>query len=246
MARGEAASAPDAVPFSLAPGRLRRTARLLLRQLLLPRALIAPAFHRLYYYSAFKGGTWHQTRWLGVQLWKCPLDLWIYQEILFDRRPDVLVESGTWAGGSALFFASLFDMLGRGRVVTIDVEEQPGRPAHPRITYLNRSSTDPATVEEIRSGLSSDERVMVVLDSDHRKEHVLEELRLYSKLVTPGQYLVVEDTNLHGNPVLPEHAPGPMEAVEAFVAENPTFHSDRTQEKFLLTFNPRGYLLRTS
>jgi cephalosporin hydroxylase len=246
MAQGEGASGAGAVPFSLAAGRLRRAARLLVRRVLLPQALITRAFHRLYYYSAFRGGTWHQTRWLGVQLWKCPLDLWVYQEILFDRRPDVVIETGTAAGGSALFLASLFDLLGQGRVISIDIAEQPARPEHPRITYLNRSSTDPETLEQIRGEIGPEERVMVVLDSDHRKEHVLEELRAYSELVTPGQYLIVEDTNLHGSPVLPEHAPGPMEAVGAFLAENSAFQSDRTQEKFLLTFNPRGYLLRAS
>lgn len=228
------------------PNRLRRGVRTIARRLLLPPAPISRAFHRLYYYRGLRGGTWHQTHWLGAQLWKCPLDLWIYQEILFDRRPSVIVESGTWAGGSALYFASLCDLLDHGRVITIDVEEQPARPTHPRITYLHQSSTDPATLDQLRRLVGPGERVMVVLDSDHRKEHVLDELRLYSELVTPGQYLIVEDTNLNGNPVLPEHGLGPMEAVEAFLSENSDFRRDSAQEKFLLTFNPGGYLLRAA
>ena len=231
--------------FSLSPARYRRAARALSRRLL-PLRLIVPAFHRAYYYGAFRGGTWHQTHWLGVKLWKCPLDLWIYQEILYERRPDVIVETGTWAGGSALFFASIFDLLGNGRVVSIDVEEQPGRPEHRRVTYVNRFSTSSETLDDLRATIGADERVMVVLDSDHSKDHVLEELRLYSSLVTAGQYLIVEDTNLNGHPVLPEHGAGPMEAVEAFLAEASDFRRDPSKDKFLLTFNPCGYLLRAA
>ena len=88
-------------------------------------------FHALFYHSD------HQTRaantWLGVPIVKCPLDLWIYQEIMCAVRPDVVVETGTYRGGSALFFASLFDLLGAGRVYTIDVAADPARPPHPRI-----------------------------------------------------------------------------------------------------------------
>jgi cephalosporin hydroxylase len=232
--------------FELSRGRLRRAGRSLMRRLLLRPSLLTRAFHRVYYYSALTGGTWHETRWLGTQLWKCPLDLWIYQEILFDRRPDVVIESGTWAGGSAVFLASLCDLLDHGRVLSIDVQEQEGRPTHPRITYLHGSSTDPTTLEEVRRLVGPDESVMAILDSDHRKEHVLTELHAYSELVTPGQYLIVEDTNLNGNPVLPEFGPGPMEAVEAFLSKNSAFRADRKREKFLLTFNPCGYLLRAA
>ena len=72
------------------------------------------------------------TRWLGVRTDKCPLDLWIYQELLHELRPDLIVETGTAFGGSALYFASLCDLLGHGRVLTIDVQPQEGRPEHPQ------------------------------------------------------------------------------------------------------------------
>ena len=83
---------------------------------------------------------------------------------------------------------------------------------------------------------------MVILDSDHRKPHVLEELRIYGRLVPKGSYVVVEDSNINGHPVFPGYGPGPMEALEEFLAENKDFAIDETMEKHLMTFNPKGYL----
>jgi len=100
-----------------------------------PPAEAAAAFHRLYYESEQR--TWRSTRWLGVPVQKCPLDLWIYQEILTDTRPTVVIETGTWGGGSALYLASVFDLLGAGRVITIEIAERAGRPQHSRIEYLS-------------------------------------------------------------------------------------------------------------
>jgi cephalosporin hydroxylase len=85
-------------------------------------------------------------------------------------------------------------------------------------------------------------RVLVVLDSDHSRDHVLAELRAYAPLVTPGSYLVVEDTNVNGHPVYEAFGPGPMEAVQDFLKERDDFEVDRSREKFLLTFNPGGWL----
>src|SRR5712691_996249 len=100
---------------------------------------IVSAFHRLYYDSAPQ--TWSNTRWLGVSAQKCPLDLWIYQEILHELRPAVVIECGTASGGSALYLASILALLGTGDVVSIDIEELPDRPVHDRIRYLTGSST---------------------------------------------------------------------------------------------------------
>ncbi len=86
---------------------------------------------------------------------------------------------------------------------------------------------------------------MIILDSDHSRENVTRELVAYSPLVTQGSYLIVEDTNVNGHPVLPDFGAGPMEAVEAFLAAHPTFEVDERREKFLMTFNPRGFLRRT-
>jgi len=197
------------------------------------------AFHRIFYES----DVWWRTFWLGTGVLKNPLDLWVYQEIIYELRPDLIVECGTYAGGSAQYFATICDLIGHGRVLTIDSEPRERR-KHKRIRYVLGSTTAPDTIERVRREASSKKTVMVVLDSDHSRDHVLEELRLYSPLVTPGSYLVVEDTNVNGHPVRPDHGPGPMEAVEAFLAENGRFEVDESREKFLLTFYPRGWLKR--
>jgi cephalosporin hydroxylase len=207
-----------------------------------PEADVIDAFHRLYYEAA--DTTWKQTSWLGQPVQKCPLDLWVFQEILAETRPDLIVECGTYLGGSARFLASVCDELGAGRIVTIDVVERPGRPRHRRISYLTGSSIDEAIVDRVRRRARRARRVMAILDSDHSREHVLRELELYTPLVTPGCYLVVEDTNVNGHPVSPGFGPGPMEAVEAFLAKTDDFEVDRTRERLLLTFNPSGYLRR--
>jgi cephalosporin hydroxylase len=200
------------------------------------------SFHRWYYDN--QKTTWDNTYWLGVPLEKCPLDLHIYQEILYETKPDVLIECGTYKGGSAYFFASMFDLLQHGKVITIDVKDFPMKPQHPRITYLVGSSVSPAVLKAVKASIQPGDRVMVSLDSDHHKEHVLKELEIYAPLVTLGNYLVVEDTNLNGHPVVPDYGPGPAEALEEFLRRNPQFQRDPSREKFGLTFSPGGYLKR--
>ena len=208
------------------------------------RADVINQFHRLYYDSEAFGQTWTNTTYLGVPIYKCPLDLWIYQEMIFELRPDLIIETGTCRGGSALYIASLFDLVDHGKIVTIDIEEKESRPKHERITGITGSSTADNTLQKLDQELNGCSSVMVILDSDHKKDHVLKELAIYSKLVTVGSYLIVEDTNVNGHPVLPDHGPGPMEAVEEFLDTNKGFEVDTAKEKLLLTFNPRGYLRR--
>lgn len=179
---------------------------------------------------------------LGVPTLKNPLDLWIYQEILWDKRPDLILEAGTAHGGSALYLATILDAIGAGRVITVDVRDRDRPPPpHPRIAYLRGRSTDPEILEAMRPAA---EAAMVILDSGHHKDHVLDELRSYAPYVSSGQYLVVEDTNLNGNPIRPDYGPGPMEAVDEFLSETGDFEVDRSRERFDVTSNPRGYLLR--
>jgi cephalosporin hydroxylase len=197
-------------------------------------------FHRLYYDSH----VWVRTRWMGVGVEKCPLDLWIYQEIVAEKRPDVIVECGTRYGGSALYMAGICDLLGQGRVISIDISDRRGGLVHPRIEFLLGSSVDAATVDAVKSRLRPGEKVMIVLDTDHHRQHVLREMELYGPLVTSGQYMIVEDTNINGNPVAHYYGPGPKEALEEFLPKHPEFAADRSREKFFVTFHPGGFLLK--
>ena len=204
----------------------------------LDRAAIARAHDVLY-----ESDAWTEARWLGAQALKNPLDLWVYQEILVETRPELVIETGTYRGGSALYFASLCDLLGGGEVVSIDIEPvRDDYPSHSRITFLGgRSSTDPALVAEV-SERAAGRRALVILDSDHSQSHVARELAAYAQLVPVGCYLIVEDSNI--GRIREDLMPGPLEAIEAFLASTDEFEIDREREKFLITFNPSGYLRR--
>jgi cephalosporin hydroxylase len=207
-------------------------------------AAVVLRFHDLYYGRWLRGGAdTINLSWFGYEVLKCPLDLWLYQELLVRTRPDLVIETGTWSGGSALYLAMMLDQIGHGRVITIDIEAKPGRPQHPRITYLAGSSADAAVVAEVHRSAGGD-RAMVILDSDHDAAHVYAEMLAYSPLVQPGDYLIVEDTNVNGHPVWPNFGPGPMEAVDKFLCEHDEFAIDGRGQRFLMTLNPRGYLRR--
>ena len=165
------------------------------------------------------------------------MDLWLYQEMIHEFRPDVIIEAGTKYGGSAYYFARLFDLVGHGQVITIDTTPQPDRPEHPRITYLTGSSTDPAIAESVDE-LVGDGKPLIVLDSSHARDHVLEELRLWSPRVPLGWHIVVEDSHAGGHPVTTRVARGPWPAIKRFLAENDAFVVDESMHKFFFTFNP--------
>ena len=191
----------------------------------------------------YESDAWTKALWLGNQALKNPLDLWIYQELVAETRPDVIVETGTWRGGSALYLASICDLLGAGEVVSIDIEPmREDYPQHPRITYLaGRSSTDPDVLGEMAERTRG-RRTLIVLDSDHSQRHVEAELDAYAPMVPVGCYLVAEDSNI--GLIRKDLMPGPFEAVEAFLARNRDFEIDSSREKFLITFNPSGFLRR--
>jgi len=204
----------------------------------LDRLAVARAHDVLYLSDA-----WTKATWLGAQALKNPLDLWVYQEIMAETRPELVVETGTYRGGSAFYLASVCDLLGAGEVVSIDVEPvREDYPEHPRITYLGgRSSTAPEVVATVRERAAG-KRVLVVLDSDHSQAHVEAELEAYAPLVPVGCYVIVEDSNI--GRIRTDLMPGPLQAIEAFLARNDAFEIDREREKFLITFNPSGYLRR--
>ena len=193
------------------------------------QAATAPDGTNNYYASK----VWKTTTWLGVPVLKCPLDLWVMQEIIHEVKPDLIIETGTFMGGSALYFASVLDAIGKGFVTTVDVEEKKDRPVHPRICYVRGSSVDTDVLYHMEVEHRK-RRTLVVLDSDHSYDHVLEELEAYAPLVSPGSYLVVEDTN----------TPGPSDAVRDFLysVEGSHFTVDRSREKFGTSFNNGGWL----
>lgn len=209
------------------------------------REAVIRDFHRLYYDSAAGGGTWNNTRWLGRPVLKTPLDLWSYQEIIAETIPELIIETGTYKGGSALFLATVCEALGNGRVVSIDIDPAADLPSHMRLEFWTGSSVDPVIVARAAQAAAEARGALVILDSDHAEEHVLAEMRAYASMVPVGGWLIVEDTHFNGNPIGTVHGPGPMEAVRRFLAEDTRFEPDeRRAGKFLLTFNPGGYLRR--
>ncbi len=202
-------------------------------------------FLQLYY--DLREQTFTTTEWLGERVMKAPTDLIVLQEIVAETRPDLVIEAGVLTGGSTLFYASVLDLLGGdGRVIGVDVDlsRVPVRVRrHPRVELIEGSSADPQVVEQLRAA-SMGNRVMVDLDSAHDEGHVRAELDCLASLVTPGCYLVVEDTVGGGRPILPEEGAGPGHALDAWLAEGQPFGVDRWRERLLLTTNHRGYLRR--
>ncbi len=183
-----------------------------------------------------------KTYWMGVRTFKFPQDLWVYQELIFEIKPDFIIETGTYYGGSALFMAAMCDLVNHGTVITIDPKPRDP-PVHNRIKYLTGSSTDVRIFEQVKEIIKKpSQKVMVVLDSLHQMDHVFQEMEIFSKLVSKNSYMIVEDTIVNGNPVWPEHGPGPMEAIKKFLSTHEEFVVDTTREKFLLTLNRNGYL----
>jgi cephalosporin hydroxylase len=199
-----------------------------------------------FYYS---GGTAGNLRWNGVDIIKNPCDLWMMLELFQRIRPRVLVETGTHFGGSALFYADLLRTLGIDcLVVTIDINPKWSiDPVTRGIESLVGYSTDASIVDSVRRVVektAGEKPVMVALDSDHSENNVAKELDIYADFVTPGSYLVVEDTIVNGHPCFPSHGPGPWEAVDKFLEKRKDFVVDVECQRFLLTFNPRGWLRR--
>ena len=199
-------------------------------------------FSNIYYGTEGKYQRWQETTWLGVSALKLPTDMWRYQEIIFDIKPDLIIETGSMYGGSALFLATICDINKKGRIISIDINKKDSFPNHERIRFLTGSSTDENTISELKKEIKTNQKIMVILDSDHSKEHVLKELKIYNKFVTKDSYLIVEDTAINGHPILPNFGEGPWEAVEEFLKTNHNFVVDKNKENFLLTWNPNGYL----
>ena len=204
-------------------------------------------FHSLYYHSL----GWDKNTFLGYQIKQCPLDLQVYQELLFALRPAFIIQTGVAGGGSTLYLASMLDLIGmdeRCLVIGVDITLTPEARTlrHPRIRLIEGSSTAKETIREVEALLPGSHG-MVSLDSDHSARHVADELRIYREYVAIGAYMVVEDTNVNGHPVFPNHGPGPMEAVDAFLAEDDRFQrDDQVWLRNLFSFHQHGWLKRVA
>lgn len=182
--------------------------------------------------------------WLGRPMIQLPEDMIRIQEVIHTVQPDVIVETGVAHGGSLVFYASLCKAMDRGRVIGVDVEIRPHNRAaieahalFPLITLIEGSSIEPHIVEEVKSLIKPDEKTMVVLDSNHEKQHVLAELRAYSPTVSVGSYIVAMDGIMERLAGAPRSAPdwswnNPRQAALEFVAENADFVIEEPQFAF--------------
>jgi cephalosporin hydroxylase len=186
----------------------------------------------------------NNTSYFGVKALKSPADSWVYQEIMYEMKPDVIVEIGVNHGGGTLKLAHFCDSLNKGRVIGIDISLANVPPivrAHPRITLIEKDAQK--AFYDFSRLVSPDDRILVIEDSAHTYENTLNVLRTYSILIKPGDYFIVEDSICwHGLDLGPK--PGPYEAIEQFVSENKDFVVDRSRENFFITWNPKGYLKR--
>jgi cephalosporin hydroxylase len=190
-------------------------------------------------------GNFRTTRWLGQPVWQNVLDLWTIQETLFELAPALVIECGTNRGGSAYFYACLFDLMRKGEVLTCDIEKMHEL-SHSRIEWIIGSSISEPVVARARERASgAGGPVMVILDSDHARSHVLREMELYSSLVTPGSFLLVQDGVIDTLEMFGSGRPGPLRAIEAFLATHSEFEADvGRSDRFLITHHPMGWLRR--
>ena len=204
-------------------------------------------YHKWYFNTL----VWQSTTWMGVETYKSACDMWNYQEILFELKPSLVIEFGSFRGGSALFFASVMRQIGQPfKLLSVDIDHERLALAAKRdsdILFVESSSTLPAVAERIQQ-LKSEAPgpIFVILDSDHTMDHVLAEMKLLRPLLSAGDYLIVEDAMLNGHPVLPAFGPGPYEAIEAYEREFPNdyTHDKERENKFGWTQATNGFLIR--
>jgi cephalosporin hydroxylase len=201
--------------------------------------------------------------WLGRPIIQLPDDAFRMQELVYALKPDVIVETGVAHGGSAVFYASLCKLMGHGRVICVEVDLRAhnraaldAHPLRPLISLIDGSSVDPAVVAKVRAAIAPDETVLVLLDSKHTLEHVLEELRAYAPLVTKGSYIVAMDGIMQHLPGAPRSAPdwatnNPAAAAREFAAANADFELTEPSPPFnegsvrsRVTYCPDAFLKR--
>ena len=211
---------------------------------------------QLWVKSGWQRGIFYSLTWLGARMLQLPEDILVLQELLFRVRPDVVVETGTFEGGATLFYASMLELLGKGRVLSVDAVARPearaaiaSHAAGRRVQLLEGSSVDPAIAAQVRSDVTAADKVLVVLDSDHSRSHVRQEMDTYGPLVTPGSYLVVMDGVMEMLADAPNAQAGwatdnPLAAIREFLTEHPEFEVDPHHNRLEATYCPQGFLRR--
>ena len=196
--------------------------------------------------------------WMGRPIIQYPQDMMAMQEIIWDLKPDLIIETGIAHGGSLIYYASLLELIGNGKVLGIDIDIRDhnkiaieNHPMYKRIDMIQGSSIDPSIVEMVKQYTTGKDTILVVLDSNHTHEHVLAELEMYAPFVSLNSYIVVYDTIVEK---LPEnYLPGlvrpwgigdnPLTAVNSFLDKNPQFEIDKAiNNKLLISVAPDGYL----
>jgi len=206
-----------------------------------------PKIRRFAFQWAINPDGLHRNTWFGVPAVQNPLDVWVTQEILYEVKPDFIVEPGTLEGGSAVLWAMLMEFINPdARIITIDIiDKVPTAKEIPvakeRVDFLIGDSVSPEILAEVKRRTAGG-KVLVILDSLHTEEHVYKELQAYSPLVSLGSYLIVQDTGI-GVPGGSMH-PGAGRAATRFIAETDAFKLDRTRERLVMSHNPGGYLKR--
>jgi cephalosporin hydroxylase len=188
--------------------------------------------------------TQDRSSYFGVWTMKSPLDFWVYRELVFDIKPDVIVEIGNWSGGITLAFAHILDHIGKGRVIGLDIDHNKVPQIvrdHPRITLITGDACE--SLPKVKGLIKDGEKVLIIEDSSHTYENTLNVLKAFSPLVTKGSYFIVEDSIIHHG-VGSQTDKGPYAAIETFIRGNRDFEIDRSKEKFVITWNPKGYLKR--
>ena len=196
----------------------------------------------------------HDVTWMGIPIIQFPEDILMMQELIWKIRPDVIIECGVAHGGSMLFYASLFELMGEGRVIGIDVEIRPHNKIaidnhimRHRVELIEGNSTSDEVVNIVKKMVADAKKVMVILDSNHSKKHVAKEIELYQELVTPGSYLVVMDGAQAFMSDIPNGKTewvedNPLKAIEEFIEINPLFKIDTHYNRLMVTSNPKGFL----
>jgi cephalosporin hydroxylase len=206
--------------------------------------------------SSFQHRVMYEPTWLGIPVIQFPSDVVMMQELIWKLCPDVIIETGVAHGGGTIFYASLLELMGKGKVIGIDVEIRKhnrlaiqGHPLSKRIELVEGSSTDSKIVEQVKNMLPNEGSVLVTLDSNHSYKHVLNELEIYSELIAPGGYLVVMDTAQEMLSTTPagkdEWADdNPLAAVREFILKNKEWEVDGYYTRTHITCNPSGFLRR--